>query len=192
MKETPILFSGEMVRAILDGRKTQTRRICKPRFDGRTPCEHFEPVVVNGQYYMMRHCNHGSECRPCPYGVVGDRLWVRETWAKCAGHTDCGGIYFRADVADNIGAKVDRWRPSIYMPRHASRITLKITWVRVERLQEITEADAWAEGVTREAAGAEAPTGRDCFEMLWDSINANRGYGWAVNPWVWVVEFKRV
>ncbi len=160
VKERPILFSGEMVRAILDGRKTQTRRYIKP-----APVYHVDPMTYCGWLFHQR----GKTSRwmwpnakveiiaECPYGVPGDRLWVRETWAVDAelaqvkrenedvmgppgfGH----GPYFRADpVHENTGL---RWRSSIHMPRWASRITLEITGVRVERLQDISEADATAE-----------------------------------------------
>ena len=182
MKERPILFSGEMVRAILEGRKTQTRRIVK---DG-TP----------------------DDWNACPYGVIGDRLWVRETWRlwdvleNYVGGQNTATVQYKAGplgsdrvltVSDEQRGNLsnlenDRWRPSIFMPRWASRITLEITGVRVERLQEITEKDALAEGVGYAIT-------RDCkvpqFARLWDQINGKHA-PWESNPWVWVVEFKRV
>lgn len=180
MSDHPILFSGAMVRAILEGRKTMTRRVCIPRFDDRTPCEHYGP---QGTDFMARHCEHGSEGQRCPHGLPGDRLWVRETFARCAcGKQECTALYFRADgPVVNDGAQRYAWRPSIFMPRWASRITLELTAVRVERLQDMTDADAIAEGLE----------GCANFRELWDSLNAKRGYSWAKNPWVWVLSFKR-
>ncbi len=179
MKERPILFSGEMVRAILEGRKTQTRRLAKVNADGY-PCD--------------------SLCPYCP----GDRLWVRETWScgKVFDRTPPGQIptverdipvwYAAEDGEESINR--GRWRHSIHMPRWASRITLEVTGVRVERLQDISEADACAEGIMR-ASGVcgqtVRPGPRDHFADLWDRINNDRA-SWASNPWVWVVEFRRV
>ena len=173
VKERPILFSGEMVRAILDGRKTQTRRVVKP-----------QPPPLGG---FVKN----------PYGQPGDRLWVRETWALDDKY------YYRADGA--VGDRCGKWKPSIHMPRAASRITLEITGVRVERLQEITISDIYAEGaITDEwlewrddVSGVGMPAGsrieneRDVWEKLWDSING-KTYPWKSNPWVWVIEFKRI
>ena len=209
MKEIPILFKGDMVRAILEGRKTQTRRICKPRFDDKKPCEHFAPVEYDVGPSMERHCEHGSESTPCPYGVVGDRLWVRETWAhndswyscvpewksewkNCFKDGECTWVDYRATMTEQQKQEyIDdpwKWQPSIFMPRWACRIMLEVTGVRVERVQEITMYDARDEGCTGCAvAGAVAE-----YAELWDSINAKSGFGWDVNPWVWVVEFKRV
>jgi len=206
---TPILFGGAMVRAILEGRKTQTRRICKPRFDDKKPCEHFAPVEHDVGPSMERHCEHGSESTPCPYGVVGDRLWVRETWRShdvaCAIKRTIPLVRYRADGGFSCGCKPlctepgGPWKPSIFMPRWASRIMLEVTGVRVERVQEITEEDARAEGIVKQAYGygvvglhMTLSTAREAFWTLWDSIKAGRGCGWDVNPWVWVVEFKRV
>lgn len=211
MKERPILFSGPMVRAILDRRKTMTRRVAVPRFNDRKPCDHWSPS--SDGLAMQRHCEHGSEGLGCPYGVPGDRLWVRETYSFGKGYdglpaSKCPNLsfvrrYYWAESApgDGIGKK----RPSIFMPRWASRITLEIVSVRVERVQEITEEDAQAEGVTEtECAFCADPQGvagkrcncgygfRDSFRALWDSLNSSRGYGFSVNPWVWVIQFRRV
>ena len=201
-KERPILFSAPMVRAILDGRKTQTRRVFKRR-TGIT----------------------GPELDPtfrCPYGSPGDRLWVRETWGSAdtmyQGHENDvpGVIAYRADrsaIDQGISRQVKipqwdldqwnwdciKWRPSIHMPRWASRITLEVTDVRIERLQDITEEDARAEGITdggcltcgeNEPCGCDnpRPDARDGFAGLWQDI-----YGpdsWHANPWVWVVSFR--
>lgn len=181
-QERPIIFSGAMVRAILDERKTQTRR------------------VVRGHPHTMEPLNIG-----CPYGVPGDRLWVRETWGQTEQGDEWGyyrgkadarlPVLFRAD--DPTGGDDDEyWRPSIHMPRWASRITLEVIGVRVERVQDISEDDARAEGVTPtaplgktgHAVGAEYAA---AFAALWDSINGKRA-PWASNPWVWAVEFQRV
>jgi hypothetical protein len=201
MSDHPIIFNGAMVRAILDGRKTMTRRVCIPRHHDRKPCEHYTPDGEGNDVIMSRHCEHGSEGRSCPYGGPGDRLWVRETWARCVHSPDCTGRYFRADGEHNDGAKIDRWRPSIHMPRWASRLTLEVVAVRVERVRDITEDDARAEGAElvlkdgraiRDIDGGDGWDYRLAFSELWDSINAKRGYGWAVNPFVWVVTFRRV
>jgi hypothetical protein len=158
----------------------------------------------------------------CPYGEPGDRLWVRETW-RCFERPSDGvdGVLFRADDAfqeiENTRAAADawvqandktgKWRPSIFMPRWASRIDLEVTEVRVQRLDEISEEDARAEGVVlpsfdEQVARGDAIDGlrpvirkattRGEFSRLWDSINAERGYGWAANPWVWAITFRRV
>ena len=179
--ERPILFSGPMVRAILDGRKTVTRRIVR-----------------------------GVEMPRCPYGSPGDRLWVRETW--CLAHPDYhdtdreagsrpvkdGRFYFYAATDDVDTGDGSPWKPSIHMPRWASRITLEVVCIRVERLQEIDEVDILAEGVTVDVVAkltgtpwADMPTLHHAWERLWDSINGDRA-SWASNPWVWRVEFRRV
>jgi hypothetical protein len=211
MKEHPILFSGEMVRAILDGRKTQTRRIVRPPPDSKT-------------------AGFGR----CPYGVPGDRLWVREThaWAdefcedverdppnivayKADGTfrrfwTDPSNGNPKSHEYDFGDANLDhpdlRWRPSIFMPRWASRLTLQVEEVRVERVQDITEDDVEAEGVwsARDCSDNCKRTGgegcrnccidliRDRWIPLWDRINAKRGFPWSSNCFVWVVTFRRV
>ena len=205
MTERPILFSGPMVRAILDGRKMMTRRVHKVQpndppstFSYKWDGEHWRGFIDAGKYAGW--CD--TPWMDCPYGETGDRLWVRETWGMCAAHPDCDGVYFRADTSDNKGAKVDKWRPSIFMPRSLSRITLEITGVKVERVQDISEADAISEGVTPPSTPITEPDGsrhmawgyeyRYGFEKLWDSINAKRGYGWDVNPWVWAISFRRI
>jgi len=205
MKERPILFSGPMVRAILDGRKTQTRRIMKRNSSGR--------VQWKGKQW---HIQDENAFLACPYGQPGDRLWVKETWQCAVVSEGIKGIGYKATYDDErnwFKAKTgpewdrlwdkhqDKWRPSIFMPRWASRITLEIAAVRVERLQEISEADAKAEGVTWrscedfEPVAIPGPYGpcsgpaRIAFKELWDSINA-KTHPWASNPWVWVVEFR--
>ena len=187
MKERPILFSGPMVRAILDGRKTQTRRVVKPQPVGRQRVIEGLAHVTRGMnpaddgavWYVGDCISSGVEIR-CPFGSPGDRLWVKETW--CRGRAfvfyraDCGGDPPSEYTDDWNAPLVDRWRPSIHMPRSASRLTLEVVSVRVERLADISEADAKAEGYASASEFLGAP--------------------WACsvgpNPWVWVVEFKRV
>lgn len=193
MKERPILFSAPMVRAILDGSKTQTRRVVKLQTPKAASISDF--------------CVDGIRVGRCPYGQPGDRLWVRERWK----HIEGGGIY------DAAGGLMDShedetiywatrpsypgpWKPSIHMPRWASRITLEITGVRVEQLQDISEADAIAEGVGQ-VVREKLPRVQQCGEYdaidvdpvaeyrgLWEAINGDGS--WETNPWVWVVEFK--
>ncbi len=196
MKERPILFKGEMVRAILEGRKTVTRRALKmPHGYWETsPSGELVPVPIN-----------------CPYGNPGDRLWVRETFAQ-VGHVDPGYLTYRAtyprcllaahpdleNVPDDIRTVGERWRPSIHMPRSLSRILLEVTDVRVERLQAITDEQCVVEGIglNDSAIGVKmtVPQGeslpRFMFQELWKSING--ADSWDANPWVWVVEFKRI
>ncbi len=173
MKEYPILFNTEMVRAILNDTKTQTRRVVKPKPDYQA-CT--GDLFKDGEYIK------------CPYGKAGDRLWVRETFGFI---NETCGIVYKANGCNSI---VPKWKPSIFMPRKLSRITLEITDIRVERVQEITEADAKAEGVIPKIPYESKFTYyyRFPFVILWDSINEKRGFGWGENPWVWVVEFKRL
>lgn len=180
-KERPILFSAPMVRAILDGRKTQTRRIVEitHRTPGLAAClEPADPSWVRPKF--------GAEL--CPYGVPGDHLWVREThYVWSAGYKDGSGrvIAYRSTEPDSPCT----WTPSIHMPRWASRITLEITDARVERLQEITRGDCMQEGCPFQNM-ANGPDPRDWYAQLWGQIN---GAGsWDANPWVWVVAFKRL
>lgn len=181
MDDRPILFSAPMVRALLNGTKTQTRRVVK-RFEVRAGMP--EPEMQ-------------SLLRCCPYGAPGDRLWVRETFAKIDGQTqpwietDYRATYTHGDrLGDSLGIK-KRWTPAIHMPRAASRITLEVIGVRVERLQDISETDARAEGAAAHNSPAAILTGyRQGYRLLWDSIN---GAGaWERNCWVWVVEFRRL
>lgn len=188
MKERPILFSGEMIRAILSGNKTQTRRVLNP-LCRQFPIVHFErwgipyKDIVDWQYndagnplWVSTEPDGTTREWKCPYGEPEDRLWVRETWAVYGQFQSGEGYCYRAD-GDKAGIV---WRPSIFMPRQACRIKLEITGVRVERLQDISEEDAQAEGVA----------GVGTFGVLWNEINAKRGYGWDTNPWVFVIDFK--
>ncbi|MBB3142227.1 hypothetical protein [Halomonas organivorans] len=226
MKERPILFNDEMVRALLDGRKTQTRRLVKPQppathsFKGyviessrRKDEGKFSWGIKESEYHFRDTMYVG-----CPYGQPGDRLWVREawqgplvsedemmehpTWAKdLSTYEDPAHCSYRAsgDSCEFFDAHEDevvaRWRPSIHMPRWACRILLEVTAVRVERLQDISETDALAEGVDGEAEAAAArlpwhDNPRRAFRFLWKRINGPDS--WDANPWVWVVEFRRL
>jgi hypothetical protein len=196
MKERPILFSAPMIRAILAGTKTQTRRVVKPQpehphFGGRAP---LMLALDDEGIELYLHSRVLAQAIRCPYGKVGDRLWVRETFL------DLGAIYlYRAEAhAEDERALVARgqpWRPAIHMPRAASRITLEVTEVRVERLQHISEADAIAEGVNvhpdhhgKPQTSLYSPV--QAYRDLWEQIN---GLGsWEANPWVWSVHFKRL
>lgn len=191
MKERPILFSGPMVRAIRANQKWQTRRIV------RGDWTYTHPACPAGMCGVYRNDDgtFTGQYLDCPYGQPGDRLWVRETWAQ---HTIEGDTYtvYRADSEpDGDGAP---WRPSIFMPRVACRIVLEITGVRVERLQDISEADVQAEGVDAYAKAycsrlpEDELTAVEYYEGLWDSLNKARGYGWDSNPWVWVLTFEQV
>jgi len=213
MKEHPIIFSTEMVKAILEGRKTMTRRVVK---DPRRKMPE-NPIAAfgngHGRLYsigdMQYEASHPEKPNfPCPYGQVGDHLWVRETFAPREMMSGKAEIAYKADGGQLpsylLGDKEIPcyWKPSIHMPRWASRITLEITNIRVERLQEITNDDAFKEGMTRELAsklGISVSPSEEEFNLtqtrrvfidLWDSINAKRGYSWESNPWVWVIEFK--
>jgi hypothetical protein len=226
MKERPILFSAPMVRALLDGSKTQTRRIIKKQPKGKLM--QFVHLLRRGWHAWY----DGEDQVNCPYGQPGDRLWVRETWRIGAWNEDEEQIavdymadgYARkewldvplderdlfsrlwkqsTDDAIKAGIKRDffdeyhwepgqspcRIRPSIFMPRWASRITLEVVDVRVERLQDISEADAWAEGCLGyddDVTGGQSGYGE--YAQLWESINGKGS--WDANPWVWVIEFK--
>lgn len=204
-KERPILFSGPMVCAILQGLKTQTRRIVKPQ-----PRE----ITVSGAHLEgLWTCKGSIEYRvtprtakniaeACPYGQPGDRLWVRERWdfrdwqwnkdrkVRIAYAADGEQVDRIAPLGWNATVYgAERWRPSIHMPRWASRINLEVTAVRVERLQDIADADAEAEGV-RTAIISDMATDRGKFCLLWQQINGPGS--WDANPWVWAVSFKRL
>lgn len=238
-KERPIIMSAPMVRAILDGRKTQTRRVIKPQPELPEPDCHRDHTPKHPAPYWDAYCSErptpsnprgmsdqwcawqvdDRQCLPCfrcPYGAPGDRLWMRETYCP-VDDREFGGeqwIDYRAtpryeaehpagwenDPSDPAALK---WRSSMFMPRSASRITLEITDVRVQRVCEITEADARAEGhpITWDGKGYDPPPpevdswqgyGRYSFSLHWITLNAKRGFGWAENPWVWCISFRRV
>ncbi|HBS7517605.1 TPA: hypothetical protein MAR00_004551 [Klebsiella pneumoniae] len=244
MKERGMIFNGEMVRAILDGRKTQTRRIMKVQPEhselGLRRVVESKNGIDDGKYFWSQSDATGLKSRSkpfaCPFGSVGDRIWVRETWAILGNEDGCCidweekickgdersaariyrasceqkpnnyGLWSIPDDADWKPYTKDyqyegAWRPSIHMPRWASRILLEITDVRVERLNAISEEDARAEGIIDggclncgepEPCGCAnpEPDATDAFAYLWQSIY--RQENWDANPWVWVIEFKRV
>lgn len=221
-KERPIIFNGAMVRAILSGQKTQTRRIMKPQPAPRPdkpgeywwPAKAFETMVNMSDFQRVGF--EGATADASPFGRIGDRLWVRETFGDCGVRR-----VYRADTDDGAACQVKRWTPSIHMPRGAARITLEIIDVRVERLNSISEGDADAEGCERldferderdwslcpkcggtrlhDALGANYGVIHDVdcqqcntyakrFMHLWQYIYGEES--WSANPWVWVVEFR--
>lgn len=231
MKERPIIFSAPMVRAILEGRKSQTRRIVKAPIDflgaGGSKGEDWNDPrywgwedLENPSHFgvLSRYPEKGDWSIRCPYGVPGDRLWVRETWSQ--DHRDfypSFPIVYRADgypaeweiengtiESPEVGRRFPfKWRSSMFMPRWASRITLEVTDVRVERLQNISEADAEAEGIQpfeRCAGqsvyrwhGVDSPLAANpvsAYATLWESINGKDS--WDANPWIWALSFKRI
>ena len=196
MKERPILFSGPMVRAILEGRKTMTRRVVKPDIANFLE-DGWEPEK---RMYETRNGDIVPASSICPHGVPGDMLWVRETWSQVVTNIprDYGFLY-RADFSADADPSQwgSKWRPSIFMPRDASRILLEITNVRVERLQDITEEDCVREGaaiMTSEEVAAfhlgSTQNAIDSFRNVWEGINGPDS--WEQNPWVWVIEFKKL
>lgn len=186
--ENPILFSGVMIRALLNGSKNQTRRVVKPQpvsVDELRDEEEAGPkqyFIDHGQVWTSGV--HGSFPVDCPYGQPGDRLWVREPFSDNGKEA-----YFRATLPPLENAMIEKWKPSIFMPRKFSRITLEITDVRVQRLQEISEDYTIAEGIPADSV---LQAGRNPFIQLWDSINAKRGFGWDKNVWVWAITFNRI
>lgn len=196
MTDRPILFSSEMVRAILDGRKTQTRRVITPQplvdFNLRFPINWKSSMFKTTEDFAAR----------CSYGHLGDRLWVRENGCERPdrspkmmrdGANTWPRYMYDADDCDHAQLREWGWRrrPSIHMPRWASRITLEIVSIRVERVKTITDDGAIEEGVDRTNTSIPGyATTR--YVKLWDSINAKRGFPWSSNPWVWAIEFKRV
>lgn len=227
IKERPILFSAPMVRAILDGRKTVTRRPVK---GCQIPVEDASVAAGERHRWMaiaQRDPRYGfgafgateAECTkeleefaPCPYGRAGERLWVRETWycdhdelmrgpylkpddLDVSEARDDGTLVYAADGLAPYEAEQPTWKPSIHMPRWASRILLEITAVRVERLQDISRADIRAEGLQcppELASDDVSPNYRDWYPAAWKELWNSTGGDWDANPWVWVVEFKRV
>ena len=195
MASKPILFSTPMVQAILEGRKTQTRRVVKPNIVDR--------FVLDDRGNLLGSYVEGMpEAYPTiddtPY-KPGDILWVRETWGK----DENGEYVYRTNYGttedDSFPPSMFKWKPSIHMPREAARIFLRVTNVRVERLQEITPKDAWEEGCRignffpweKHIPELQQQCRDILFKSLWDGLNAKRGYGWDINPWVWVYEFER-
>ena len=214
MTERPILFSDAMVRAILAGAKTMTRRVVAGARGAFWDHRNYTGTVERDGVLRFREGSAGTIVRGapevrCPYGAVGDRLWVREAWTITR---DALAVYYRADYPsgnrmakpaesdyESVSAWADRyhaskWHPSIHMPRWASRLTLEVTSVRVERVQSISEDDARAEGaLSAKDQWSNIETARDSFAHLWDSLNGERpGCSWRDDPWVWVVSFRRV
>ena len=200
-KERPILFNTEMVRAIFEGRKTQTRRVVKEPVSISSkilqePRPHSPMIMHKGCWYKPTEWS--------PYGKVGDRLWVRETWAY-TNDSDINIIWdrdilYRATDQDHYPNK---WKSPIFMHRWASRITLEITDIRIERIKDISIEDIQREGLVDECDETVLTNGeysyhksgqwlKDIWINLWNSINEKRGYGWNENPWVWMIEFKQV
>lgn len=211
-KERPILFSAPMVRAILSGKKTQTRRVVQiPKWGIGSIELHDKDGMGQSAIDWPNVCCNSTGCLaevPCPFGSRGDRLWIREAWSSAEAENGNELIVYQSDMAvadvyqlgngpKSLNGFLDepwgerngrlRFKPSIHMPRWASRITLEVTRVRVERLRSITSADALAEGFSVEERASET----DAFHNLWDKLNADRGFGWESNPLVWVISFQR-
>lgn len=211
MKERGMIFNAEMVRAILDGRKTQTRRIMKNQPAGDYP---ETPALIRnvGTGFQWHGLYGESSIFNCPLGSIGERIWVRETFRVHSRATDVATLVYRASVRNswteqthrvpvavcNKPATPEKWTPSIHMPRWASRLLLEITDVRVERVQDISQIDAIAEGgppdhpsfskISREMGFSDWP--RSWFAQTWWGIYGREA--WNTNPWVWVIEYKRV
>ncbi len=206
MKEKPILFSTPMVQATLDVRKTMTRRVVK-NLVGATSVEdiyHRPDGLYIGTHLKVGDGQGVTLPFRCPYGNIGDQLWVRETY-RIINHSGTASKYFyKADACQtDINDNEIKWKPSIFMPKEACRIRLEITNIRVERLQDISQEDSKAEGIYtmphRPASEGCTPHkdksfSRDCFvcafKFLWNTINGESGNGWDTNPWLWVIEFK--
>ncbi len=205
MAEKPILFSGPMIRAILGGTKTQTRRAVKS-FKHMVPALGIEMDCIKDIDRMPSRLDIApNNWEVCPYGVPGDRLWVREAWSQPT-TLDPGPTFYRADYPDCVPSQYEnvppadqiKWKPSIHMRRDQSRITLEITGVRVERLQDISAEDATAEGappshptidaVSREFGYEDFP--RSWYAQIWEQINGPGS--WSNNPWVWVISFRKI
>jgi len=213
MRERPIIFNADMVRAVLDGRKSQSRRIMRVQpdsagFESRFIIDSTKRSEI-GKWCWAEPGVFVNPLRSalfsCPFGEIGDRLWVRETFRVHSRATDVATLVYKASEQQSWTqqthrvpiekchkpAVVDKWTPSIHMPRWASRITLEITGVRVERLQDISHSDAKSEGCWYGRGGGEPdfavnPSGH--FPTLWASIYGEEN--WQANPWVWVIEFK--
>lgn len=229
MREHPIIFTTDMIKAILNGTKTQTRRVIIPQPVCKCDNPNWQGKLIDwvgwrhegkigwscytcgsGLYAYDEWSSHGIIC---PYGQAGDRLWIRETfkpYAYIASNRDT--IQYKDGTERDVHCPEDfipsiNWKPSIHMPRWASRFNLTASNVRIERIQDITEEDARAEGIIPFIIGLPpiqttvyatnypnpicSDTAKNAFKLLWDSINAKRGYSWNINPWVWVVTFHQ-
>ncbi len=217
MKERPIIFTADSVRAILDGQKIMTRRVVKPQpaLGGNAPWMN-GGWFPNAKHKKARHYANESHFKKgmpkdfCPYGIPGDRLWVKEVWWDAFRRTaDENGCVYKADYGHRMDlteymAEGQPWKSPRFMFRWASRIMLELTAIRLERVQDISEEDAQAEGCMEDvrliydSAGPAAPVdyeglyAAERFSDLWEKINGKHGFGWNVNPWVWVLEFKLV
>lgn len=216
MKERPLILNSEMVKAILDGRKTMTRRPVKniPSWDNNGKdimswplSEFYQATEDETNYCKKNHFyldvqtdvdDNSHEEIKCPFGNPGDRLWVRETWTQIPFADRDGNesdkVIYKADDSVYFSKDAgDKWRPSIHMPRWASRITLEIVNVRVERVQEISFEDIYAEGISLPGIEGESVANRQsAFLAFWNSIYGKGQYAWEKNPFVWVIEFRRV
>ncbi len=195
MKERPILFKGAMVRAILDGSKTQTRRIVKGATGPFWSHPGYRVVMRDGVTKWETHGGKPNDYGPaikCPQGLPGDRLWVKETHAYFDADPEHAGVVYRESDNGRTWEAQDegwKWKPSLFMPRWASRITLEVESVRVERLNDCSRGDAMAEGCPFPNM-ADGPDPRKWYSELWESINGPGS--WARNEWVWVVEFRKI
>jgi hypothetical protein len=206
MRERPIIFSAGMISALLNGEKTQTRRVIRfPKrvvaqdFTVRDVCEDGGGNWVAWEVAHPDNANFTKKAYPngegfrCPYGKRGDRLWVKETWVQV--DYDLMDVY-RADcdaAAEDAVYKLGfKWTPAIFMPRRASRITLEIADVRAQRLQDIATEDAVAEGCP--GCRPDLPNSHAVawYSAIWNGLNAKRGLGWDTNPWVWALTFRRI
>jgi len=222
-KEHPIVFSTPLIPGLLDGSKTQTRRTRGLEEINKSPDDWWEPKADGRGWWLFESKrSHPQVFLNCPYGQAGDRLWVREAWASIKLHDGTPprdvkpihGIWYKQKEDTRLGPKelnpwpdgnIGKWRSPLFLPRWASRILLEITGVRVERLQEIAEADIDAEGISVPFENWMAPFSpdvprssqahykrkRERFQKLWDSLNAKK-YPWSMNPWVGVLGFRRV
>lgn len=205
MKERPIIFNDDTARAILDGSKTQMRKpvnfpLVGPYKSGKARRWTERDIPEINQRLAETRAEYVHHRVPTPYGLSGDRLWVRETFRlfdsskECSCYDDCycsrhhGKPIYRADQPDDEGP----WRPSVHMPREHSRITLEIIAVRAERLHDISGPDCWAEGIDFMFDCEKYGSTVECFAEIWDRRYSTTNYAWAVNPLVWVVEFRRV
>jgi hypothetical protein len=188
----PILLQGWGVRATLKGDKTQTRRVIKPQPE-------YHEGTIGAEYFGWRHPKNGKtyinmDPPLCLYGQPCDLLWVRETWCSPGLDSEHKPIICYRASGDPV-TNGTPWRPSIHMSRCLSRLTLRITAIRVQRVQEITDGDVAAEGVdwssTRIGNDHGSPA-RDAYAYLWDGLNAKRGYSWESNPWVWAISYEVV
>ena len=235
MKSRPTIMTGDSVRGILEGRKTQTRRVVKfPKkvckawgIESAADAYAVDGPDNSGEWDFLVAGDMGYVYIDCPYGQPGDRLWVRETYAPTTNvnqqedwpgrpHIYCSdfpsdtkfcadAVIYRADgewdwLDDDGGTAYCKdditlrsmWKNPMFMPRWASRIELKVTGIRVERVQDISQEDVMAEGIDIKISSKGVPQGLRDFRYLWNSINEKRGFGWDLNPWVWVIEFERI